>query len=105
MQVNFYGTYRPIAGSKTVEFNLDRGSTVRQLIDAIVTRFPPLRSELLDAHGKLHTDVPLYLNGRNPRLLIDGMDTILQPDDVLSVFSPIASGRLNVEDIKHAAAT
>ena len=64
MQVNFYGTYRLIAGCKTVEFNIDRGSTVRQLIDAIVTRFPPLHSELLDTYGNLHPDVPLYINGR-----------------------------------------
>ena len=104
MQVNFYGIYRPIAGSKTVEFNIDRGSTARQLIEALVTRFPPLRDELLDASGNLHFYVPLYINGRNPRLLSNGVDTIQKPDDVLSIYSPVASGRLNVEDIKQATA-
>jgi hypothetical protein len=34
--------------------------------------------------------------------LSSGVDSILQLDDVLSIFTPLASGRLNVEDIKRA---
>jgi hypothetical protein len=34
--------------------------------------------------------------------LSNGVDSVLQPDDVLSIFTPLASGRLNVEDIKRA---
>ncbi len=104
MRVDFYGIYRPVAGGKTIEFEITRGATVRDLLNTIVTRFPLLRDELLDPRGQLHLWIPLYLNGRNPRLLSSGIDTILQPNDVLSIFSPLASGRLNVEDIKQAGA-
>ncbi len=102
VKVNFYGIYRPIVGSKTIEFEVDRGMNVRQLIEAIVTRFPPMREELLDKRGQLYPFVPLCVNGRNARLLPQGLDTLLEPADAVSLFSPLASGRLNVEDIKHA---
>ena len=105
MRVDFDGVYRPIVGSKSIELEIKRGgSTVRDALNSIVARFPLLRNELLDADGNLHPYVPLFVNGRNPRLLSRGVDTVLQPEDTLSIFSPIASGRLNVEDIKHATA-
>jgi sulfur-carrier protein len=100
VRVDFYGIYRPIAGSKTIEFELERGATIRDLLEAVVSRFPALRDELLDLQGQLYPWIPLTLNGRNPRLLGSGVDSVLQPGDVLSIFSPIASGKINVEDIK-----
>ena len=104
MRVDFYGVYRPIVGSKSIDLEIKRDGTVRDALNSIVARFPSLRNELLDADGDLHPYVPLYVNGRNPRLLSHGVDTALQPEDVLSIFSPLASGRLNVEDIKHTTA-
>jgi molybdopterin synthase sulfur carrier subunit len=100
MRVDFFARYRQIAGAKTVEFEITPTTTVRDLLEAIVTRFPPLRDELLDAKGQLYPWIPLTLNGRNPRLLSNGVDSVLQPDDVLSIFTPLASGKINVEDIK-----
>ncbi len=100
MKVNFFAAYREIVGGKTVEFEIEHNATVRNLLEAVVTRFPPLRDELLDPQGQLYPWIPLYINGRNPRLLEHGVDSILQLDDVLSIFTPLASGRLNVEDIK-----
>ncbi len=102
MKVNFFAAYREIVGSKTVEFEIEHDTTVRDLLEAIVTHFPPLRDELFDLQGQLYPWIPLALNGRNPRLLSNGVDSVLQPDDVLSIFTPLASGRLNVEDIKRA---
>ena len=102
MRVDFFAAYRQIVGGKTVEFEIKHDTTVRDLLEAIVTRFPPLRDELLDPQGQLYPWIPLSLNGRNPRLLSKGLDSILQPDDVLSIFTPLASGRLNVDVIKQA---
>ncbi len=97
MRVDFYGIYRPIVGTKSIEF--EDGLSVRQVLDAIVTRYPLLRVELLDAHGELYPWVPVAVNGRNPRLSTDGLDRPIGADDVLSIFSPIASGKINVEDV------
>ena len=103
MRVDFYGIYRPIVGGKSIEFDA-AGTTVRTVLDALIARFPLMRDELLDAHGNLLAAQPLFLNGRNPRLLADGLQTCLKPADVLSIFSPVASGKINVEDIRKSAA-
>ena len=101
MRVDFYGIYRPIVGGKTIEFELKCGVTIRALLDAVVTRFPVLRDELLDRDGQLYPWIPLYLNGRNPRLWADGLDRPIGAADVLSIFSPIASGKINVEESRN----
>lgn len=98
MRVEFYGIYRPIVGDKSIEFEDDL--TLRQLLEQIVTRYPALRSELLDERGQLHPWIPLYVNGRNPRLWADGLERPIGAADVLSIFSPMASGKINVEDTK-----
>jgi len=100
VRVDFYGIYRPIAGGKTIEFELERGATLRDLLEAVVARFPSLRIELLDREGQLYPWIPLYVNGRNPRLWADGLDRLIGVADVLSVFSPIASGKINVEETR-----
>lgn len=98
MRVDFYGIYRPIVGTKSIEF--EDGLSVRQVLEAVVTRYPPLRVEFLDEHGELYPWVPVFVNGRNPRLWADGLDRPLGAEDVLTILSPIASGKINVEDIK-----
>jgi molybdopterin converting factor small subunit len=103
MRVDFYGIYRPIVGAKSIE--VEDGLSVRQVLKIVVTRYPALSEELLDASGRLYPWVPVYVNGRNPRLWGDGLDRPMGTGDVLSIFSPLASGRLNVEDIKHASAS
>jgi molybdopterin synthase sulfur carrier subunit len=98
MRVEFYSIYRPIVGGKSIEFENDL--TLRQLLEMIVTRYPLLRSELLDQHGQLYPWIPLYINGRNPRLFADGLDRPIGAAEVVSIFSPIASGKINVEETR-----
>jgi molybdopterin converting factor small subunit len=95
-RVDFYGIYRPIVGAKSIE--VDDGLTVRQVLALVVTRFPSLRNELLDRDGHLYPWIPLYVNGRNPRLWADGLDRPIGAADALSIFSPISSGKINVEE-------
>jgi MoaD family protein len=98
VRVDFYGIYRPIAGGKTIEFELERGATLRDLLAAVVERFPALREELLDREDQLYPWIPLYVNGRNPRLWAEGLDRPIGAAEVLSIFSPISSGKINVEE-------
>ena len=97
MLVNFYGTYRQITGIKQVEFNLPAQSTLRDLLALVVQTYPALAHEILDPDGNLFPYIPIYLNGRNPRLS-HGMDDVLHSSDVVSLFSPVSSGHINVED-------
>ncbi len=92
MKVNFYATYRPIVGGKTVEFDLDHGITLRQLVQAIIARFPAMRREMLDDNGNLYSHVHIFVNGRDSVLLEKKLDTQLQVDDVLNIFPPVGGG-------------
>jgi molybdopterin converting factor small subunit len=99
MRVNFYGTYRLITGGKTIEIPMLPGETLLDLLIAVAEKFPLLKDKIFDPPGNLYPYIPLYINGRNPRLLVDGVRTVIKPEDVISIFSPISSGRINVEDI------
>lgn len=85
-----------MVGTKSIE--VDDGLTVRQVLAKVVERYPVLRDELLDRDGQLYPWIPLYVNGRNPRLWADGLDRPIGAGEVLSIFSPIASGKINVEE-------
>lgn len=98
MRVDFYGIYRPMVGARSIE--LEDGLSVRQALSIIVARYAALRVELLDRDGQLNPWIPLYVNGRNPRLRADGLDRPVGAEEVLSIFSPIASGKINVEETK-----
>lgn len=93
MQVNFYATLRQIVGQKTVEIELPEGATVRLLIDRILLQFPLLRKELLDNEGMLYGHVHVLVNGRDAPFLEDALETVLKPDDSISVFPAIGGGK------------
>ena len=97
MRVEFYGTYRTRAGVRNIEIAFDGDLTVREFLQKVCARIPALQAELFNEHGDLYAYIPVYVNGRNPRLLKNGLNTMLHPDDLLSLFSPISSGRMNVE--------
>jgi molybdopterin synthase sulfur carrier subunit len=92
MKVNFFATLRPIVGGKTVEFDVDHGVTVKEMLDVMITRFPKLRSELLDETGNMHGHVHFFVNGRDAQFLEQGVETRLAPDDVVNVFPAVGGG-------------
>ncbi len=92
MHVNFYATLRPIVGGRTIEFDLDHGISVQELVDAVVTRFPPLRQQLLDANGNLYSHVHVFVNGRDAPYLPEGVATSILPGDTIDIFPAVAGG-------------
>ena len=100
MQVHFYANMRAIVGQEKFDMDdLNDAVTLRVLFEQLAGRFPVIHSHLFDAQNNLRQDVPIFVNGRNPRL--DGaMDALLRSDDVISLFSPISSGKINVEVLR-----
>lgn len=92
MRVNFFATLRPIVGAKTVELTLPDVISVAGLIEAIVTRYPPMRPELLDEQGRLWPHVHIMVNGRDAQYLAQGLATAIQPSDVVNVFPAVGGG-------------
>ncbi len=100
MQAKFYANMRTVIGAATLDVEDPRVDTFRKLIFFLVEQFPESRPYLLEPNGELRPDVPVYVNGRNPRLPAIGLDSSLKPDAIVSFFSPISSGRMNVEVLR-----
>lgn len=92
MKVNFYATLRDITGSKVVDIPVDPGATAKELLDAIVIKFPTMKKALLQPDGRLHGQVHLVINGRDVQFLADDLNTIITPDDEISVFPAVGGG-------------
>jgi len=92
MKVNFYATLRDVTGQKTVDIDIPENATVRQLVDAIVTRYPIMRDKLLQANGDLFGHVHVFVNGRDAPFLIDQMETVIKPVDTISIFPAVGGG-------------
>lgn len=92
MKVNFFATLRDIAGGKTVEFDVDHGISAEALLQAIVTKFPPMNKELLNEYGQMHGHVHFFINGRDVQFMDDGFQTKIMPGDVVNVFPAVGGG-------------
>jgi sulfur-carrier protein len=66
-------------------------STVNDLLDEVVKRFPSLRFHLLDADGNLRRHFNIFVNGEHIREL-KGMDTVLRPEDKVVLLASAAGG-------------
>jgi len=102
MQIRFYANLRSITDLSTLEISDADIHTLRELFDRLVILYPRIAFHLFDEKGDLRSDVPIFVNGRNPRLMETGLETALNNEDVISLFSPISSGRLNVEGMRDA---
>lgn len=102
MQLCFYANMRTVIGKSSLDVNDAGVDTFRKLIKYLVDLHPNAAFHLLDENQELRKDAPVFVDGRNPRLLKDGVDTPLSPETVVSFFSPISSGRMNVELLREA---
>lgn len=87
-------------GKTSLDVNDANVDTFRKLLGFLMEKYPDAAFHLLDERGVLRPDVPVYVDGRNPRLMKSGIDSPLQPESVISFFSPISSGRMNVEVLR-----
>ena len=100
MQAKFYANMRTVIGIPELDLDDAHINTFRELIAYLIERFPEAKHHLVNSNDKLRQDIPVFVDGRNPRLASVGLDTPLKPDSVVSFFSPISSGRMNVEVLR-----
>jgi len=92
VRINFYATLRQIVGRKTLDMDVPEDTTLRQLLDEIIQLHPSMRRELYDETGALFGHVHVLVNGRDAPYLDNVLDTILVPDDVVSIFPAVGGG-------------
>ena len=102
MKIKFYGTMQIITGKTSEHVAQTQATTVNQVFDWLFAQFPQIQFFLHDALGNVDAQIPVFVNGRNPRLAPDGLNAPLQADDTICLFSPISSGKINVE-VMHKA--
>ena len=77
-----------VGGQKQVELE---GGTVRELVDALVAKFPALRQQLVAENGDLNRFVNVYVNGQDVRYL-DGLATPVGERDEVRLLPAMAGG-------------
>ena len=92
MKVNFYATLRDIAGEKIVEIPIDHGVTAKEVLEAIIAKFPAMQKELLNENGRLYGHVHFFVNGRDIQFTENDFETRIMPEDEISVFPAVGGG-------------
>ncbi len=72
------------------EFSVD-GSTVTEVLNNILVRYPTLKTHLFDSNGSLRRHFNIFVNGVHSREL-NGMQTILKEDDKVILMASAAGG-------------
>jgi len=67
------------------------GSTVREVIEELVTAHPALAGQIVTSEGGLHRFVNVYLNDDDIRYL-DKLDTKVGEGDTVSILPAVAGG-------------
>jgi len=102
MRIRFFANMRTLVGIDSLEIDqLEGRNTLRNLLSELSLRFPVMCDHLFDEDGNLRQDVPIFIDGRNPRLDKEGLDVLIASDAEVSFFSPISSGRMNVEVLRN----
>ena len=77
-----------VGGVKTLDI---AGSSIREVVDALVAAHPALRGQLLTDGGELNRFVNVYVNGQDVRYL-SGLDTPVAPADEVRLLPAMAGG-------------
>ena len=77
-----------VGGAKTIDLE---GTSVGDLIRALVARHPTLHDQLLTADGELNRFVNVYVNGQDVRYL-DGLQTQVGARDEVRLLPAMAGG-------------
>ncbi|MGH2738868.1 MAG: ubiquitin-like small modifier protein 1 [Actinomycetota bacterium] len=76
-------------GEATVE---GAGSTVRELLESLESRYPGLTRNVINQEGELHRFVNLYVNDEDVRYL-GSLETEVKDGDIVSILPAVAGGR------------
>jgi molybdopterin synthase sulfur carrier subunit len=91
MKVKLYATFRSLVGANAVEIETPPKARMIDIIQAMVLRWPQLRSELLNEDGTVSERIHLFVNGRDVRYM-DGLKMPIPEDADIRIFPPVGGG-------------
>lgn len=90
IHVRSFASFRDILG-KELSVELREGSTVKDLLDDLISTRRRLKSAVFDESGKVREYVILMKNRKNIESL-DGLETVLAEGDEVAILPPVAGG-------------
>jgi len=90
IHVRSFASFRDILG-KELSVELKEGSTVKDLLDDLISTRQRLKSAVFDESGKVREYVILMKNRKNIESL-GGLDTELAEGDEVAILPPVAGG-------------
>ena len=84
-------TLRDVAGSSQIDVPFEDGQSVRELLQAINNFNPELGQKIVTDDGQLTGLVHVLVHGRNITWL-QGLDTPINQDDIITLLPPSAGG-------------
>lgn len=93
MEITFkaFATLREIIGAGEKTLILPKGEKIRGLLENLCSTHPGLREHLFDLTGQIKPYLIILKNGRNI-MSIKQLDTVIDENDVIAVFPPVAGG-------------
>lgn len=88
LSLKFFANFREAVGEKTITREFDDGATAGAVLEALEAEFADL--DLLE-DGDLRPQINVLRNGRGV-VHMEGVDTVLDDGDTLSIFPPVAGG-------------
>ncbi|MDH5815913.1 MAG: MoaD/ThiS family protein [Candidatus Nezhaarchaeota archaeon] len=90
VKVEVYGSLRNVIGWRSIEIELDEGSTLGQLLDLLVEQKPEVKEMMFEGEN-LRDYLKVLVDGRDCRLL-GGLRTKLEDGSTISIFPPAGGG-------------
>ena len=92
MRVHFFAAYHNLTGVRTWELKYNPGSTLRDVVEAVIQQFPVLKTHWLAADGNLQAHLTVILNKTDANSSPLGLDTPLNIDDEIDFLPPVGGG-------------
>ena len=89
--VRFFATFKQITNQRDIEFSIEEGATIQQLLNIVFSQFQTLRDKIFDENNELRPWIHILKNGRNVKFL-GGIETKITNGDVIALFPPVAGG-------------
>lgn len=90
VKVKLFASMRQVFQEKEREIELERGTTVRGLLDSLCNTYEQ-RRRVFDQSGQIRSDVVILKNGRCIDFL-DGSETALEEGDEIAIFPLMCGG-------------
>jgi len=91
LKINLYTIYRSIAGERSVELDIEDGSSLSTVLTKLFALHPQLETEFLDDEGAIREHVSMFIAGKEV-YGTDGLGTKLSNSDIIDIIPPVEGG-------------